>query len=198
MTLKIAITGGIGSGKSTFSKEVIRRNIKLIDSDVQVSSLYNKPTNNFLRYLKKIGLGPSIYKNKVNKKIIASIIFSDKNVRLKLESYIFKIIRKQRDSAIKKEKKKKSKTVFFDIPLLFENRIEKEFDLVIAIISKREERFKRLRLSRKISKQKFEKILRLQTSDVVRRNKSDIVIYNNSSLRNYVFKINKIIDRICI
>ena len=42
MTLLVAITGGIGSGKSTFSKEVLKRKFKLLDSDKQVSLIYNK------------------------------------------------------------------------------------------------------------------------------------------------------------
>ena len=53
MTTLIAITGGIGSGKSTFSKEVVKRGFKLIDSDKQVDKIYKKPSKEFLRFLKK-------------------------------------------------------------------------------------------------------------------------------------------------
>ena len=41
MTAVVAITGGIGSGKSTFSNEVKKRGFKLIDSDQQVDKIYN-------------------------------------------------------------------------------------------------------------------------------------------------------------
>ena len=42
MTLIVAITGGIGSGKSTFSKEIKKRRLKLLDSDKEVSLIYKK------------------------------------------------------------------------------------------------------------------------------------------------------------
>ena len=84
MTIKIGITGGIGSGKSTFSTQVIKRNLKLFDSDKEVSNLYTKPRRNFLEYLKKIGLESSIRNKKINKKIIREIIFSNKKIKKKL------------------------------------------------------------------------------------------------------------------
>ena len=94
MTLVVAITGGIGSGKSTFSKEVLKRKIQLLDSDEQVSRIYNKPKKNFLNYLKKIGLGNSVNKKKINKQMIRDKIFSERIKKSHLESFIFKIVRK--------------------------------------------------------------------------------------------------------
>ena len=43
MTILVGITGGIGSGKSTFSGEVIKRGGKLLDSDKEVDVLYKNP-----------------------------------------------------------------------------------------------------------------------------------------------------------
>ena len=179
MTLLVAITGGIGSGKSTFSKEVLKRKFKLLDSDKQVSLIYNKPSKDFKNYLKKIGLGSALFNNKINKKTISEIIFTNKEIRKKLEKYIFEIIRKERSDFIKKEKKLKSEIIFFDIPLLFENNLSNNFDIIITILSNKKERWKRLKRSKKILKEVIQKILKSQTKDTVRKAGSDIVIYNN-------------------
>ena len=48
MTLTVAITGGIGAGKSTFSNEVLKKKLKLFDSDKQVHKIYKTPKKNFL------------------------------------------------------------------------------------------------------------------------------------------------------
>ena len=125
MTVFIAITGGIGAGKSTFSNEVIKRKLNILDSDKQVDTLYKKPKKSFLNYLKKIGLGEAVKNNKINKKQIGNIIFSNKKIKTSLEKYIFKQVRKKRAEFIKKEKNKKTKVVFLDIPLLFENNLTK-------------------------------------------------------------------------
>ena len=80
--------------------------------------------------------------------------------------------------------------------MLFENNLNKKFDIVISIISKKEERLKRLKKNRKITKELFNKIIKSQTSDLVRKKDSDIVIYNNRSMKDYLKKINIILDRI--
>ena len=196
MTLLVAITGGIGSGKSTFSKEVLKRKFKLLDSDKQVSLIYNKPSKDFKNYLKKIGLGSALFNNKINKKTISEIIFFNKEIRKKLEKYIFEIIRKERSDFIKKEKKLKSEIIFFDIPLLFENNLSNNFDIIISILSNKKERWKRLKRSKKISKEVFQKIVISQTKDTVRKAGSDIVIYNNKTMKDYLKTINKVLDRI--
>ena len=196
MTLVVGITGGIGSGKSTFSKEVYKRKIKLLDSDKQVSVLYKNPKKNFLNYLSKIGLRDAIKKNRIDKKLIAKIIFSNKKVKTELEKYIFKIVRETRSKFIKIEKKRKTKIVFLDIPLLFENGLENQFDIIVTIISKKKERLKRLKYSKKISKKIFHKIIKSQVSDVERISKSDIIIYNNKTMADFIKKINKTIDNI--
>ena len=196
MTFLIAITGGIGAGKSTFSNEVKKRKLKILDSDMQVDTLYKKPKKSFLNYLKKIGLGDAIKNNKINKKQIGNIIFSNKKIKTSLEKYIFKQVRKKRAEFIKKEKNKKTKVVFLDIPLLFENNLSKDFDMVISIISKKKERLKRLRKSKKITKSYFDKIIATQTTDVVRIKNSDIIIFNNTTMRSYIIKINNVLNKI--
>ena len=191
MTLLIAITGGIGSGKSTFSNEVLKKNLTLLDSDKQVSKIYKKPSKSFLVYLKQIGLEKAISNKRINKTKIRDIIFNDHKIRKKLENYIFNLVRKERQNFIKKHKKIKTKIVFFDIPLLFENNLADNFDIIISIISSKKERLKRLKSSKKIPVGVFNKIIKSQTSDVVRKKNSDIVINNNSSMENFTKKINK-------
>tara|TARA_Y100001970_G_scaffold271203_1_gene366080 strand:+ start:158 stop:754 length:597 start_codon:yes stop_codon:yes gene_type:complete len=196
MTRIVAVTGGIGSGKSTFSNQVKKRGFKLLDSDEQVGSIYKKPKKNFLNFLKKINLGSAIKNKKIHKKKISNKIFYDKETKLRLERFIFKIIRKKRSHFIDKEKKKKTKIIFLDIPLLFENNLEKEFDIIISILSTKKERYKRLRKTKKITKELFNKIVKSQTSDIERKNKSDIIIINNKSMREYIKKIEEVIEKV--
>ena len=196
MTKTIAITGGIGSGKSTFCSKLKEKGFKIHSSDEQVAKIYKNPEKKFVTYLRTIGLSKSISKKNIDKKIISKIIFENKQIRKKLELYIFKIVRKKRSDFIKKEKQKKTKLIFIDIPLLFENNLEKQLNKVISIIASKQVRLKRLKKTRKMTENQFKNITRSQTSDVIRKKKSDYVIYNNSTLKDYKIKINKLISKL--
>ena len=196
MTKTIAITGGIGSGKSTFCSKLKEKGFKIHSSDEQVAKIYKNPEKKFVTYLRNIGLSKSISKKNIDKKIISKIVFENKQIRKKLELYIFKIVRKKRSDFIKKEKQKKTKLIFIDIPLLFENNLEKQFNKVISIIASKRVRLKRLKKTRKMTENQFKNITRSQTSDIIRKKKSDYVIYNNSTLKDYKIKINKLISKL--
>ena len=196
MTKTIAITGGIGSGKSTFCSKLKESGFKIHSSDEQVAKIYKNPEKKFITYLRTIGLSKSISKKNIDKKIISKIIFENKQIRKKLELYIFKIVRKKRSDFIKQEKQKKTRLIFIDIPLLFENNLEKHFNKVISIIASKRVRLKRLKKTRKMTENQFKNITRSQTSDVIRKKKSDYVIYNNSTLKDYKIKINKLISKL--
>ena len=196
MTKTVAITGGIGSGKSTFCSKLKEKGFKIHSSDEQVAKIYKNPEKKFVTYLRTIGLSKSILKKNIDKKIISKIIFENKQIRKKLELYIFKIVRKKRSDFIKKEKQKKTKLIFIDIPLLFENNLEKQFNKVISIIASKQVRLQRLKKTRKMTENQFKNIVKSQTSDVIRKNKSDYVIYNNSTLKDYKTKINKLLNKL--
>ncbi len=196
MTVLVAVTGGIGSGKSTFSKEVLKKGLKLHDADKEVSKLYLKPNQAFLKYLKFIGLGESIKNKKINKKIVSNIVFNNHSIKKKLENYIFKIVRISRKKFIDKEKKNNTNIIFVDIPLLFENNLDKDFKIVISIISSRKNRYLRLKKSKGINQQLFKKIINSQTTDIIRKKRSHIVIYNNKGIIEYIDKISKTLERI--
>ena len=196
MIKTIAITGGIGSGKSTFCSKLKEKGFNIHSSDEQVAKIYKNPDKKFITYLRTIGLSKSISKKNIDKKIISKIIFENKQIRKKLELYIFKIVRKKRSDFIKQEKEKKTRLIFIDIPLLFENNLEKHFHKVISIIASKQTRLKRLKKTRKMTETQFKNIIRSQTSDVIRKKKSDYIIYNNSTLRDYKIKINKLISKL--
>ena len=196
MTKIIAITGGIGSGKSTLCSKLKDKGFKIHSSDEQVAKIYKNPDKKFFTYLRTIGLSKSISKKNIDKKIISKIIFENKQIRKKLELYIFKIVRKKRSDFIKQEKEKKTRLIFIDIPLLFENNLEKQFHKVISIIASKQVRLKRLKKTRKMTETQFKNIIKSQTSDVIRKKKSDYVIYNNSTLKDYKTKINKLINKL--
>ena len=196
MTKLVGITGGIGSGKTTLSNHLKKLGYLVHESDVVVSEMYAKPKKKFLSFVKEKISKDVVYHNKINKTEIANVIFNNKEIKKLLETHIHKEVQSSRDAFIKKNKKNKNKLIFADIPLLFENKLEKEFDLVICIISLKKNRIKRVLENKKFTKENLNKILKAQTTDKERKKRSQIIINNNKTKKDFIFSIEKVLTEI--
>lgn len=126
---KIAITGGIGSGKSTVSKFLVELGYTVLSCDKIVSDLYEKRKIKLL--LKKIF--PDAVKGFFNPKIdrvkIASSAFSDKDLHSLLTLTITPLVMKE----VEKKCQKLSGVIFVEVPLLFECNYQNFFDAVLVV-----------------------------------------------------------------
>ena len=191
MTKLVGITGGIGSGKTTFSNHLKKLGYLVHESYVVVSEIYTKPKKQFLNFIKEKISKDAVNHNKINKTEIANVIFNNKAIKKLLETHIHKEVQSSRDAFIKKNKKNKNKLIFADIPLLFENKLEKDFDLVICIISSEKNRIKRVLENKKFTKENLNKILKAQTTDKERKKRSQIIINNNKTKKDFIFSVEK-------
>ena len=193
MTKIVGITGGIGSGKTTLSNHLRKLGYLVHESDVVVSEMYAKPKKKFLSFIKEKISKDIVYHNKINKTEIANVIFNNKTTKKLLETHIHKEVKNSRDAFIKKNKNNKNKFIFADIPLLFENKLEKDFDLVVCIISSEKNRIKRVLENKKFTKENLNKILKAQTTDKERKKRSQIIINNNKTKKDFIFSVEKVL-----
>ena len=196
MTKLVGITGGIGSGKTTFSNHLKKLGYVVHESDVVVSEIYNNPKKNFLSFIKEKISQDATDHYKINKAEIANVIFSDNKIKKLLERRIHKEVQISREAFIKKYTKKKKKIIFADIPLLFENRLEKSFDSVICIISSKKNRTKRILKNKKFTKENLKKIFKAQTTDKERKKRSQIIINNNKTKKDFIFCAEKVLTKL--
>ena len=187
MTKIVGITGGIGSGKTTLCKYLKKTGHLVHESDKLVSSIYKKPNKSFLNFLKKNVSKDVVQNHKINKKKVAKIIFNSEAIKKKLEKYIHREVRISRESFIRKNHKNKKGAIFVDIPLLFENNLDKNFDIVVCVVSKKKIRTERVLKSKKFTKHILKKIFKSQTSDKERRSRAQIIINNNKTKKDFIF-----------
>jgi dephospho-CoA kinase len=193
MTKLVGITGGIGSGKTTLSNHLKKLRYLVHESDVVVSEMYTKPKKQFLSFIKEKISKDAVNHNKINKTEIANVIFNNKAIKKLLEIHIHKEVQNSRDAFIKNNKNNKNKLIFADIPLLFEKKLEKGFDLVICIISSEKNRTKRVLENKKFTKENLNKILKAQTTDKERKKRSQIIINNNKTKKDFIFSVEKVL-----
>ena len=122
--IKIGITGSLASGKTTASKILSIRRGPLFSADKAVKELYQN--KNF-----KLLIGKQFKiknKNKI-KKSLKKLIFEDKKNIKKLEKIIHPLVRKKMKGFTSQNRNKR--LLFYEIPLLIENKLMKYFNAVI-------------------------------------------------------------------
>ena len=196
MTKVVGITGGIGSGKSTLCGHLKKNGFLVHESDKVVSNMYNNPNKTFIEFIKKTNIEDIIKNGNINKKLITKIIFDNPKLRNVFEKYIHKETELQRQNFIKKNLDTKKKAIFIDIPLLLENKLEKQFDLVVCVVSTRKKRTKRILKNKKFSKEVLKKIFKIQTTDKERRARSHIIIKNNKSKKDFIYSVQQTLTKV--
>tara|TARA_B100000780_G_scaffold231920_1_gene171813 strand:+ start:782 stop:1348 length:567 start_codon:yes stop_codon:yes gene_type:complete len=172
--IKIGITGSIASGKTTASKIISNKRGPLFCADSVVKKLYkNKEFKATI--LKKF----SLKLNSNLKKELRSKILHNKQNLIKLEKIIHPLVRKEMFFFIKKNKYKKF--LFFEIPLLIENKLSKNFDAVIFVKSLHSLRLLRYRINGGNS-ELFSLFNSHQLKDAVKAKVCSHVVVNNKSL----------------
>ena len=192
----IGLTGGIASGKTTIMNFLKKKKFAVHDSDAAVKKIYSKPEPKFLSYLKKTNLKNSIKGNKIDKKTIREEIFTNTEKRKLLEKYLHAKVKKSRDIFLKKNRQKKTQIVFLDIPLLFENKLEKICNYTILFYASLKIRKQRAIRRGGMQKRILVKIIKSQLSDKIKKKKADYII-NTSASKDWCFnKILKTIEQI--
>ena len=173
---KIGITGSLASGKSTASNFLSKNRGPLFSADKFVNKLYR--TNLFKKKISK-KLNIKNFKN-IKKTILREKILENEGNIKKIEKVIHPIVRKEMFKFMKKHKKKNF--IFFEIPLLIENKLEKNFDVIFFIKAKKNIRLKRFCLKGG-SKKLFHILDKKQISDAKKKKNCDHVIVNEKNIK---------------
>ena len=186
----IGLTGIIGSGK-TFALNFFKsRKITVFSADKEVKKILD--SKNVKEKIYK--LFPEVFsKKKLNKNILASIVFSDRKKLRKLEKVIHPLVRKKKKFFLSRNKKKK--IIIMEIPIIFEKKNEKNYDYIILMDVNKKIQRQRVMKRKNMTLQLFKKILSNQTAHKKRKD-ADFVIDNNDSKEKTKHILNKTLKKI--
>ena len=170
--IKIGILGDIGSGKSFAAKAF---GYPVFNADQEVSKLYQKDRKVYLKLKRKLPKHISTFP--IKKKEISKAIISKKTNLKKIIKIVHIEIRKKLKFFLRKNKNKK--IVILDIPLLLENKINEESDILVFVKSKKNEVLKRLRKRENYNYKLIKKFRDIQLPLDFKKKKSHFVINNN-------------------
>ena len=187
--IRIGILGDIGSGKSYVAKNF---GYPVFNADYEVSKLYKK-NKKIYQKLKKC-LPKYIYKFPIDKlQLSKAIIVNNSNLK-KIIKIVHKEIRNELRSFLKKNKNKKF--VVLDIPLLLENKINRNKDILVYVQSKKADILKNLSKRKNYNPRILKKFKKIQLPLAYKKKISSFVIINKfteKSVKHRVTNILKII-----
>ena len=178
--LKIAITGGIGSGKSLVTSFVEKLGYPVLKSDEVAKDLMQNDESIREKIIKEFG--PPAYSEKVlNTKYLAENVFTYPEKVLKINSIVHPPTIRKIDE-LSNQLFTKHKIVFVESALIYEAEIQDLFDYVILIYSDEQSRIARVMQRERISHTNIEKRMAFQIPDNQKKERADFVIENNSTI----------------
>ena len=186
----IALTGGIGSGKSLAAQYFAGVGAFVLDSDKLARQAIERGSLGFDQVVAIFG-GLILKDGDIDRKALGAIIFKDAVLKNKLESIIHPWIRSEFESAV--ARLTGNQTLIYEIPLLFETGSTERFDTVITVEAKMQLRIERL-LARGLDMGEIEARMSAQASREERISIAHIVIENNGSADDLLRQVERIWD----
>jgi len=161
VTRKVALTGGIATGKSYVATKIKEAGVPIVDADVLSREVVAPGTPGLAAVRKRFGPDAVRRDGTMDRVRIAQIVFKDKRARLDLEAIIHPAVQRAIDDFFA-QLPKRTPFAVADIPLLFETKREGQFQSVVVVACPRELQLTRLMERSKLSKEDAERRLSAQ------------------------------------
>jgi dephospho-CoA kinase len=186
----IALTGGIGSGKSTVARRWVELGATEIDADVLAREVVAPGSTGLALVAKQFGSEVLAADGTLDRAALAKIAFSGEENRKLLESILHPLIQQL---ALEKVESL-SGVIVYTIPLFVESNSKLKFDKVVTISCDEAVRVKRLVESRGMSEGEAISRISAQASDAQREAVSDIVIDSNCTMAELVSRADSVFE----
>jgi len=175
--LVVALTGGIGSGKSLAAEYFAKLGALVLDADQLSRIVIERGSDGFNEVIATFG--DSILKNgEIDRRALGEIVFKDKLAKAKLEAIIHPRVRSEFERAV--ARLSSDDILIYEIPLLFETQGAGRFDYIISVESEMEKRIARLR-AKGLHISEIQLRIAAQATPDERAAIADIVIANDGS-----------------
>jgi dephospho-CoA kinase len=190
-TLKIAVTGGAGSGKTSVCNRLKELGLKVISSDTLARKVVAPGGAAYQKIVQHFGKKILLPDGHLNRHKLRQIIINDDASRAALERCIHPEITKLVQLNIAQAQQDGERFVLIEVPLLFELGIQDQFDIVLMISAARELRIQRLMERDNVTRNEAEDLINVQLPDDEKEKQADFIIKNNGSMDQLIRSVDR-------
>lgn len=184
MAIVIGLTGGIASGKSTVAKMFKKRNVTVIDADVEARLAVEKGEKAYNEIVATFGNEILLPDNTIDREKLGAIIFHDESLRAKLNSIVHPAIRERMMQKRHQAEQKGEQVIIMDIPLLFENKLTYMVDKTLLVYVDKDVQLNRLMKRNNLTREDALARIKSQMPLVDKKQLADAIVNNNNSIEN--------------
>ncbi|MFN8571865.1 MAG: dephospho-CoA kinase [Gemmatimonadaceae bacterium] len=180
--LVVGLTGNIASGKSEVAQRLVHLGARLIDSDVLARRAVEPGSPGLRAVVARWGTGVLSDSGNLNRAALRNIVFRDRAELEALNAIVHPEVERLRREMLQEFRAQGATVVVCDIPLLFENHLERNFDRVILVDAPVDVRLERLVERRHIAADEARAMMKAQMPSADKRALANYVIDNQGSL----------------
>jgi dephospho-CoA kinase len=180
--LRVGLTGGIGSGKTTVARRLVAHGAVLVDSDVLAREVVAPGTAGLAEVVAAFGEGVLDAAGALDRQALAAVVFGDLAARERLNGIVHPRVRARSDEMVAAAPA--DAVVVQDVPLLVESGMAPRFPLVVVVHADAEERVRRLVRLRGMPEADARARIAAQASDDARRAAADVLLANDGDERD--------------
>jgi dephospho-CoA kinase len=177
MVLKVGLTGGIGSGKSTAAKIFEVLGVPVYYADKEAKRLMNEDAPVKKEIIKIFG-EKAYANNKLDRKYISSIVFSDPVKLDSLNAIVHPATKKDAEAWMQKQN---TAYAIHEAALIFEAKVNERLDHVIGVSAPEELRVKRAMERDNVSREEILKRMSQQLDEKSKMSKCDFILVNDEN-----------------
>jgi dephospho-CoA kinase len=174
--LRIGLTGGIGSGKSTVSRLLAGRGAVIVDADLIAREVVERGTPGLAAIVEAFGPAVVAADGSLERAALAGIVFGDPEARRRLDGIVHPLVRAR--AAEVEAAAPPDAVVVHDVPLLVETGQAAAYDLVLVVEADPDTRVARL-VQRGLTAEDARARMAAQATDEERRAVADVVLDNS-------------------
>lgn len=192
--IKIGLTGGIGTGKSTVSRMLMAKGFKVLDADLVARDVMNRYPEILKRIKTEFGEGYFDWKGELKRKEFGNHIFRFPKLRKRYEEIIIPYIKKEIYLALQRYEDNKEKVVILDAPTLIENNMHKDMDLVIVVYTNTNTQIQRVKNRDKVTNADAISRVNSQMDIEEKKQYANILVDNNGDLNKTKTQVEGIVE----